>query len=172
MLGDLVLYLHAALGACVGVFFFFQAEDGIRDLYVTGVQTCALPISGRARGRPRSRRAGTPCRHGPGVPRLPPAAFRCALPGPVGWPPLPPRGRDRPPVPATAAGFGAGRSVPGRRRCARPPGTRRPTAPSPRRTAPGPIRPAPAGPAGARWPAGRRIVRAARRPPTRPPRPP
>src|SRR6266576_625430 len=25
--------------------FFFQAEDGIRDLYVTGVQTCALPIS-------------------------------------------------------------------------------------------------------------------------------
>src|SRR5690349_23971421 len=24
--------------------FFFQAEDGIRDLYVTGVQTCALPI--------------------------------------------------------------------------------------------------------------------------------
>src|SRR2546430_16041862 len=27
-----------------GVFFFFQAEDGIRDLTVTGVQTCALPI--------------------------------------------------------------------------------------------------------------------------------
>src|SRR5690349_18819403 len=27
------------------MFFFFQAEDGIRDLYVTGVQTCALPIS-------------------------------------------------------------------------------------------------------------------------------
>src|SRR2546430_10969657 len=26
--------------------FFFQAEDGIRDLTVTGVQTCALPISG------------------------------------------------------------------------------------------------------------------------------
>src|SRR2546430_4257354 len=25
-------------------FFFFQAEDGIRDLTVTGVQTCALPI--------------------------------------------------------------------------------------------------------------------------------
>src|SRR5206468_7427535 len=25
--------------------FFFQAEDGIRDLIVTGVQTCALPIS-------------------------------------------------------------------------------------------------------------------------------
>src|SRR5688572_32158748 len=28
------------------MFFFFQAEDGIRDLTVTGVQTCALPISG------------------------------------------------------------------------------------------------------------------------------
>src|SRR5207253_6520063 len=28
------------------VFFFFQAEDGIRDGHVTGVQTCALPISG------------------------------------------------------------------------------------------------------------------------------
>src|SRR6266496_6274818 len=29
---------------CFFFFFFFQAEDGIRDLYVTGVQTCALPI--------------------------------------------------------------------------------------------------------------------------------
>src|SRR5690606_39731663 len=27
------------------VLFFFQAEDGIRDFHVTGVQTCALPIS-------------------------------------------------------------------------------------------------------------------------------
>src|SRR5256886_16690106 len=31
-------------------FFFFQAEDGIRDLTVTGVQTCALPIFRSARG--------------------------------------------------------------------------------------------------------------------------
>src|SRR5436305_13267877 len=30
-------------------FFFFQAEDGIRDADVTGVQTCALPIYVRAR---------------------------------------------------------------------------------------------------------------------------
>src|SRR5207253_3622299 len=29
----------------IGLFFFFQAEDGIRDGHVTGVQTCALPIS-------------------------------------------------------------------------------------------------------------------------------
>src|SRR3989440_1187530 len=33
----------------VCIFFFFQAEDGIRDLIVTGVQTCALPISSRRR---------------------------------------------------------------------------------------------------------------------------
>src|SRR5947209_17334949 len=29
---------------CFSFFFFFQAEDGIRDIGVTGVQTCALPI--------------------------------------------------------------------------------------------------------------------------------
>src|SRR2546422_7751990 len=32
---------------CKCFFFFFQAEDGIRDVAVTGVQTCALPIWGR-----------------------------------------------------------------------------------------------------------------------------
>src|SRR5690554_4543401 len=32
-------------GICGCFFFFFQAEDGIRDADVTGVQTCALPIS-------------------------------------------------------------------------------------------------------------------------------
>src|SRR5204863_1241252 len=43
---------------------FFQAEDGIRDLYVTGVQTCALPISegtattAASSPRPRDSRAG------------------------------------------------------------------------------------------------------------------
>src|SRR5439155_6392176 len=30
--------------SCQLLFFFFQAEDGIRDGHVTGVQTCALPI--------------------------------------------------------------------------------------------------------------------------------
>src|SRR2546430_7556421 len=38
------------------VFFFFQAEDGIRDLTVTGVQTCALPIWSGRRSRRRVRR--------------------------------------------------------------------------------------------------------------------
>src|SRR6266702_4889880 len=33
------------------LFFFFQAEDGIRDGHVTGVQTCALPISGDLKAR-------------------------------------------------------------------------------------------------------------------------
>src|SRR3712207_7226949 len=37
-------------------FFFFQAEDGIRDIGVTGVQTCALPIPHPGDRRPR--RAG------------------------------------------------------------------------------------------------------------------
>src|SRR5690606_40335488 len=65
----------SALYSCV--FFFFQAEDGIRDFHVTGVQTCALPIldvrhtcnvgAGRSRfdmlsanGKARSRRPGRP----------------------------------------------------------------------------------------------------------------
>src|SRR2546429_3941640 len=35
------------------LFFFFQAEDGIRDVAVTGVQTCALPIFGVGDGLKR-----------------------------------------------------------------------------------------------------------------------
>src|SRR5207302_7685380 len=38
-------------------FFFFQAEDGIRDFHVTGVQTCALPIFSHARSIMALRRA-------------------------------------------------------------------------------------------------------------------
>src|SRR5690349_23903742 len=51
------------LGIAIFV-FFFQAEDGIRDLYVTGVQTCALPISpckARATVRSSSSPAAWPC---------------------------------------------------------------------------------------------------------------
>src|SRR5205823_10304359 len=40
------------------VFFFFQAEDGIRDKLVTGVQTCALPISSKEEPPGSSRRLG------------------------------------------------------------------------------------------------------------------
>src|SRR5579859_3516487 len=66
---------------CTYYFFFFQAEDGIRHLTVTGVQTCALPISGSLEkvellienrgviivkaddhaGRSEERRVGTEC---------------------------------------------------------------------------------------------------------------
>src|SRR5690606_14631236 len=38
--------LLLALVVLKWLFFFFQAEDGIRDFHVTGVQTCALPIYG------------------------------------------------------------------------------------------------------------------------------
>src|SRR5690606_30607896 len=48
------------------LFFFFQAEDGIRDFHVTGVQTCALPIWSPV---PVPRRAAR------GVPRLGPPAM-------------------------------------------------------------------------------------------------
>src|SRR5690606_39323762 len=41
------------------LFFFFQAEDGIRDFHVTGVQTCALPICSSAEGEEGSSAAGT-----------------------------------------------------------------------------------------------------------------
>src|SRR5437763_4753287 len=37
--------MSATVICCSLFFFFFQAEDGIRDTSVTGVQTCALPIS-------------------------------------------------------------------------------------------------------------------------------
>src|SRR2546421_4043325 len=43
---DILLVLYSPLTIVrYSFFFFFQAEDGIRDLIVTGVQTCALPIS-------------------------------------------------------------------------------------------------------------------------------
>src|SRR5690606_40249469 len=55
-------------------FFFFQAEDGIRDFHVTGVQTCALPISGADRLRPKlptpRRRRCLPCRASPLLPAV------------------------------------------------------------------------------------------------------
>src|SRR5690606_40139607 len=45
-------------------FFFFQAEDGIRDFHVTGIQTCALPIYMAVR-LPRRAAAETSCAAGP-----------------------------------------------------------------------------------------------------------
>src|SRR5690606_40679549 len=53
--------------------FFFQAEDGIRDFHVTGVQTCALPISSVVSG-PRTRVAL------PARPRTSPAVASLSVP--------------------------------------------------------------------------------------------
>src|SRR5699024_11594523 len=41
-------HYSSLLLSCTAARFFFQAEDGIRDRNVTGVQTCALPISNRS----------------------------------------------------------------------------------------------------------------------------
>src|SRR4051794_41839680 len=55
--------IDAAGCALLVLVFFFQAEDGIRDGRVTGVQTCALPILRRSTWASRSgRRSSTPTR--------------------------------------------------------------------------------------------------------------
>src|SRR5690606_39533280 len=76
--GNLVLLVLSSLRVVV---FFFQAEDGIRDFHVTGVQTCALPISspparaGSSSRWTRPSRTGCSARPGPRrsgtVPTLP-----------------------------------------------------------------------------------------------------
>src|SRR5260221_5140121 len=81
----------------VDLFFFFQAEDGIRDHCVTGVQTCALPIcaqpptgSGLAAERPVPAvyrgALSRPCAaggHALGMRSLPPTVRRCRCPCPA-----------------------------------------------------------------------------------------
>src|SRR5256885_4208926 len=48
----LCIYAYTSLADAFDCFFFFfQAEDGIRDYKVTGVQTCALPISWTSMGQ-------------------------------------------------------------------------------------------------------------------------
>src|SRR5437773_4646105 len=80
------LFFLSLFGFYCFFFFFFQAEDGIRDRDVTGVQTCALPISRPAR-RPRAA-ARAP---GGGPPRASssagwPAPGRASLPCPAAPP--------------------------------------------------------------------------------------
>ena len=45
-LSEFLVYVVFSVEIAFLFFFFFQAEDGIRDWSVTGVQTCALPIWG------------------------------------------------------------------------------------------------------------------------------
>src|SRR5690349_23441534 len=67
------------------LFFFFQAEDGIRDLYVTGVQTCALPISKDEDGKAvKPKRASLPKGVAPDEIELDRAVKLLALPRVVG----------------------------------------------------------------------------------------
>src|SRR2546430_13262468 len=118
------------------LFFFFQAEDGIRDLTVTGVQTCALPISA-SRALDRSRRRGgaglerarptapggrrVPGRGRPGR-RDPPRGGRRAAPRRSGGPGGSPRGFFPPP---------SGGAAPPRSWWHGPPPGTRPAAPRP-----------------------------------------
>src|SRR2546422_1688768 len=77
-------------------FFFFQAEDGIRDVAVTGVQTCALPISRLFDRRPPPRKPIIAHLVALGRPRDPRLLPRKESP--------PPSAASRPvPVPSTAA---------------------------------------------------------------------
>src|SRR6266404_8142613 len=66
----------------VFLFFFFQAEDGIRDKLVTGVQTCALPICSPRPTPPLPGPLPPPC--APGTPPARPATTSdiCTLPLP------------------------------------------------------------------------------------------
>src|SRR3712207_8471966 len=61
-----IVSISRNFGGGLLLFFFFQAEDGIRDIGVTGVQTCALPISSRLTSRSLALRAsGLSTRTGP-----------------------------------------------------------------------------------------------------------
>src|SRR5690554_6975799 len=60
------------------LFFFFQAEDGIRDADVTGVQTCALPICTISRLQLSPRRMRVSGRAGSGKTLLGQSLFRAA----------------------------------------------------------------------------------------------
>src|SRR6266576_43878 len=59
-------YFFINIDVLIGVLFVFQAEDGIRALYVTGVQTCALPISAPIAATSRPARRTRPWRTPPG----------------------------------------------------------------------------------------------------------
>src|SRR2546422_11613094 len=112
-------------------FFFFQAEDGIRDVAVTGVQTCALPISRKSEVRLVFLGTGTSF----GVPQIGCSCRTCASTDPRdkrtrtaaliethrggggaggggGAHHDPPPGRRPPRVPPRASGAPAGRSPP------------------------------------------------------------
>src|SRR5256885_3470593 len=85
---------------CCFFFFFFQAEDGIRDYKVTGVQTCALPISAPQRVGAVDLPTGS-FEHAIDhtSPPIRASSMRtCGAPSVTGngnWPPLPQRSEER-----------------------------------------------------------------------------
>src|SRR3712207_8183719 len=69
---EVVAASSTSASTCRTVFLFLQAEDGIRDIGVTGVQTCALPICRRASPpRPPAGRSAAPADRGEAIPRGP-----------------------------------------------------------------------------------------------------
>src|SRR3989449_7565070 len=86
-------------------FFFFQAEDGIRDVAVTGVQTCALPISdGAHESQPGPERGDRLPHAQPGIHLSDVDDHQGS--GPAGRRPRRPgASRDRPPAGGTPAGL-------------------------------------------------------------------
>src|SRR5437762_3870940 len=78
LLGAAAIYAVASPSS-----FFFQAEDGIRDTSVTGVQTCALPISSRVeRERHSDHHGDRDRRRAALLPRRPAPGGRLPQPGP------------------------------------------------------------------------------------------
>src|SRR2546430_3109646 len=101
---QLTSYMRLLLVDFLSCFFFFQAEDGIRDLTVTGVQTCALPICLRDPYRPALEALHFPAEPPPpvrGERVLPPdlplrvALGRARVPGAARRPPAARRSAER-----------------------------------------------------------------------------
>src|SRR5690606_8303458 len=83
--------------------FFFQAEDGIRDFHVTGVQTCALPISSPSPASARGPPTSSPCApSATPTPSCPPTSASAAPPATWACPP------HRPPSPPARRPGGPG----------------------------------------------------------------
>src|SRR5699024_11568428 len=94
--------------------FFFQAEDGIRDRNVTGVQTCALPISCAHRAPPVAHRSANRRRPGRPARRVRRVGLRSASCADAGRPPS--GGRRSEERRGGEEGRGGGGGRPGRRR--------------------------------------------------------